>query len=264
MDIRMIALDIDGTLVRKGGFSPSPAVCRALKEAQRRGVLVVLASGRTRAAMDPGILKGVKPDYFVCANGAQVVDAAGRELMRQTLTPEEMYALVDWCEDYDYPLCFSFADGYYGYVEFETMQRNYGRATGHPEHILDGEDQDRHLQDMPFAAHATMPAEAVEGYRAKYGHLGLRFMPFTEDQYDVARADQDKAVGLDFLAKKLGIAPAQIAAAGDGHNDVGMLRYAGIGAAMGNGDEAAKAAADRVLPTVDEDGVAAFVAELLA
>ena len=260
----MIVLDIDGTLVRKGGFSPSPAVVRALKEARQKGVLVVLASGRARAAMDPGVLKGIKPDYFVCANGAQVVDAAGRELMRQTLSPEEMYALVDWCEDYDYPLCFSFADGYYGYVEYETMRYNYGLATGHPEHIHDGEDQDRHLLDMPFAAYASMPAEAVEGYRAKYGHLGLRFMAFVEGQYDVARADQDKAAGLAFLAEKLAIAPEQIAAAGDGFNDIGMLKYAGIGAAMGNAEPEVKAIADRVLPTVEEDGAAAFVRELLA
>ncbi len=114
--IRLIALDVDGTLVKRGGFAPTRAVRDALKQAQKQGMLVALASGRARHALDPSVLKGVKPDYFICANGAQVLDAAGRQLAAHTMEPEEMYALVDWCEDYDYPVGFSFSDGYYAYT----------------------------------------------------------------------------------------------------------------------------------------------------
>ena len=131
--IRLIALDVDGTLVKKGGFAPTRAVRDALKQAQKQGMLVALASGRARHALDPTVLKGVKPDYFICANGAQVLDAAGRQLAAHTMEPEEMYALVDWCEDYDYPVGFSFSDGYYAYTEYAALREFYGRGTGHPE-----------------------------------------------------------------------------------------------------------------------------------
>ena len=51
---------------------------------------------------------------------------------------------------------------------------------------------------------------------------------------------------------------------GDGLNDLELLEYAGIGAAMGNGVPELKQTADRVLPPVEEDGLARFVQELLA
>ena len=56
----------------------------------------------------------------------------------------------------------------------------------------------------------------------------------------------------------------EIAAVGDGLNDLELLEYAGIGAAMGNGVPELKQTADRVLPPVEEDGLAKFVQELLA
>ena len=65
------------------------------------------------------------------------------------------------------------------------------------------------------------------------------------------------------LAEKLGLAREEIAAVGDGLNDLELLEYAGIGAAMGNGVPELKQAADRVLPPVEEDGLAKFVQELL-
>ena len=58
------------------------------------------------------------------------------------------------------------------------------------------------------------------------------------------------------LAEKLGIAREQVLAMGDSGNDCAMLRYAGVGAAMGNAGEQAKKAADVIAPSNREDGVA--------
>lgn len=65
-----------------------------------------------------------------------------------------------------------------------------------------------------------------------------------------------KATGLARLAQHLGLEPSQVWAAGDHDNDVEMLSWAGAGVAMGNASVRALAAADRVAPTVQEDGVA--------
>ena len=89
-------------------------------------------------------------------------------------------------------------------------------------------------------------------------------MPYAPDHYDVMSRDMDKAWGLAALAEKLGLAREEIAAVGDGLNDLELLEYAGLGAAMGNGVPELKQAADRVLPSVEEDGLAQFVQELLA
>ena len=74
----------------------------------------------------------------------------------------------------------------------------------------------------------------------------------------------DKAVGLSHLAVHLGLDRSQIMAMGDGGNDAAMLRYAGLGVAMKNASDEAKAAADQVLAyTNDEDGVARAIEAVL-
>ena len=67
---------------------------------------------------------------------------------------------------------------------------------------------------------------------------------------------RDKGVALRALAEQLGIAREQVLARGDSGNDCAMLRYAGVGAAMGNAGEQAKKEADVIAPSNREDGVA--------
>ena len=80
--------------------------------------------------------------------------------------------------------------------------------------------------------------------------------------YDVVRGGMDKGVGLSDLCEKMGLTLADTVAAGDSANDVGMLKAAGLGCCMANGTADAKAAADRVIGDVREDGLAALIEEL--
>ena len=72
-----------------------------------------------------------------------------------------------------------------------------------------------------------------------------------------------KEIGMQALNARLGIAPEETMAFGDGENDVGMLKYAGVGVAMGNASDAVKAQANYVAPGVDTGGIAHTV-ELFA
>lgn len=72
-----------------------------------------------------------------------------------------------------------------------------------------------------------------------------------------------KSYGLQQLAQHLGIARQDVVAIGDNNNDLDMLRYAGLGVAVENAVPAAKAAADRLTASNDEDGVAKLIAELV-
>ena len=65
----------------------------------------------------------------------------------------------------------------------------------------------------------------------------------------------DKAHGMRWLSEYLGIPIRDTVAFGDGMNDMGMIRAAGVGVAMGNGVEALKSAADLVAPAMADDGV---------
>ena len=269
MKYKILASDYDNTLVPFGEQHPRPEVVRAVQKMQAAGGKFVLSTGRAYPSIRAkGQLGGIRYDYAITCNGACVVDREGRIVAEHPLTNEEMYALVDFCEDYNYPLQFDFRDACYAYCEYDYLRRRYEMMNSAGLSCLDGEDRDRHLIDMPHAAFAAMPPEATAEFEKKYGHLNLHLMrvgSFTPEGYafyDIVRGGIDKGVGLSDLCEKMGLTLAEAVAAGDSANDCGMLKAAGLGCCMANGTEDAKAAADRIIGDVRENGLADLIEEL--
>ena len=268
MQYQLLASDFDNTLVPFGEPKPHPAVVKAVKKLQAAGGRFVLSTGRGYCVVHKEQLGGIRFDYAITCNGACVVDKNGTIVAEHPLTNEEMYALVDFCEDYNYPLQFNYRDAYYAYCEYDALKGFYDAMPNSGLSCLDGEDQDRHLIDMPHAAFVVMPPQELSRFHEKFGHLNLHFMQVGgvgKDGwccYDVVRGGMDKGVGLADLCEKLGLTLADAVAAGDSANDVGMLKAAGLGCCMSNGTPDAKAAADRVIGDVREDGLAALIEEL--
>ena len=269
MQYKILASDYDNTLVPFGEGKPRQKVVKAVKKLQAAGGRFVLSTGRAYPCVNlKGQLGGIRFDYAITCNGACVVDREGRIVAEHPLTAEEMYALVDFCEDYNYPLQFNFRDACYAYCEYEYLHKGYQQMNSIGLDCVDGEDQDRHLIDMPHAAFAAMPPERVADFAAKYGHLGLHWMQVGAQNadglcyYDIVRGGMDKGVGLADLCEKMGLTLADAVAAGDSANDVAMLKAAGLGCCMANGTPDAKAAADRIIGDVREDGLADLIDEL--
>ena len=269
MQYKILASDYDNTLVPFGEGKPRQKVVKAIKKLQAAGGRFVLSTGRAYPCVNlKGQLGGIRFDYAITCNGACVVDREGRIVAEHPLTAEEMYALVDFCEDYNYPLQFNFRDACYAYCEYEYLHRGYQQMNSIGLDCMDGEDQDRHLIDMPHAAFAAVPPEHVVDFAAKYGHLGLHWMQVGAQNadglcyYDIVRGGMDKGVGLADLCEKMGLTLADAVAAGDSANDVAMLKAAGLGCCMANGTPDAKAAADRIIGDVREDGLADLIDEL--
>ena len=269
----LYASDFDNTLVPLGERRPRPALEREVKRLKKQGVKFVICTGRSLSALKgtKEILGSLKYDYAVCNNGAHVVDANDQTICKTPLTNEEMYALVDFCEDYDYPLQFAFSDGYYAYVGYEESQRIFRQLeqSGTGLRVLDGEDQDRHLTEIPVSAFLMFPPDGLERFQAQYGYLGLEFLKIANVyqlgdwcSYDVMHQGIDKGKGLQALCADLDIPMEQVVATGDGNNDLGMIRAAGLGCAMGNAAPALKQAADRILPDVQGEGVVPLLQEL--
>ena len=269
MQYKILASDYDNTLVPFGEGKPRQKVVKAIKKLQAAGGRFVLSTGRAYPCVNlKGQLGGIRFDYAITCNGACVVDREGRIVAEHPLTAEEMYALVDFCEDYNYPLQFNFRDACYAYCEYEYLHRGYQQMNSIGLDCMDGEDQDRHLIDMPHAAFAAVPPNRVADFHAKYGHLGLHWMQTGAQNadglcyYDIVRGGMDKGVGLADLCEKMGLTLADAVAAGDSANDVAMLKAAGLGCCMANGTPDAKAAADRIIGDVREDGLADLIDEL--
>ena len=119
MQYKILASDYDNTLMPFGEAKPRPAVVKAVKKLQAAGGKFVLSTGRSYPGIrDKNQLGGIRYDYAITCNGACVVDREGRIVAEHPLTAEEMYALVDFCEDYNYPLQFNFRDACYAYCEY--------------------------------------------------------------------------------------------------------------------------------------------------
>ena len=72
---------------------------------------------------------------------------------------------------------------------------------------------------------------------------------------DIIAGGGGKMNGIKWYLEHIGLKPEEIIAFGDAENDLDMLRFAGIGVAMGNGSEEAKAAADYITADIDDDGI---------
>ena len=217
MQYKILASDYDNTLMPFGEAKPRPAVVKAVKKLQAAGGKFVLSTGRSYPGIrDKNQLGGIRYDYAITCNGACVVDRQGNVIAEHPLTSEEMYVLVDFCEDYNYPLQFNFRDAYYAYCEYEYLHTGYQMMNSPGLDCVDGEDQDRHLLDMPHAAFAAMPPQEVERFHEKYGYLGLHWMQTGAQNadgycyYDIVRGGMDKGVGLaDLCGCGLGCALAR-------------------------------------------------------
>ena len=269
----LYASDFDNTLVPLGQTGPSRKLEQAVRNLKQQGGKFVICTGRALSSLraTKELLGRMKYDYAICNNGAHVVDAQNNTIWKTDLTNEEMYVLVDFCEDYDYPLQFAFSDGYYAYVGYDLVKDMFRQMeeAGTGLSIKDGEDQDHHLEEMPTSAFVMFPPDGLERFQEKYGYLGLEFKRICnvyDDAkcccYDVMHPGVDKGHGLVELCRQLDIPLEKVVATGDGHNDIGMLQVAGLGCAMGNAPQEVKDAADRVLPDVREEGVVPLLHEL--
>jgi Cof subfamily protein (haloacid dehalogenase superfamily) len=265
--LRMIATDIDGTMLRSDG-SLSPRVKAALGAAVDAGIHVVPATGRP-VLIATDVIEQVDLDhYWVFANGAVTRHLGRDELVRgfwmdHQVTRELLGLLRDRL-----PGC-GFALELEDTVAFE---RGFERVVpivpdADPvDDLLIALDESEHhwtrvqkilVYDLDHDVDTLYAhVEAAVGERAVPSYSGLAFV-------ELAAGLVTKAMALDLLAADLGIAPTEVAAFGDNHNDLAMLEWAGRAFAMGNASGDAKAVADEVIRTNDDDGLAHKIEELL-
>lgn len=251
---RLIALDVDGTVLDPETQTISPAVRAAVRRAADAGSQIVLATGRSMLGALPILDElGLRDGVALCSNGAVTVDAASREALTvQTFDPEPVLAQLE-----------ARLPG----AIFAAEQVGTGSlVTGlFAEGELHGPQVPAEVADL--AAHPVprmianwvghTPAELADVMQG----VELPSCVVTIDHYEpwvtVVPAEVTKGATLEKLRTELGVAAEDTFAAGDGDNDVQMLVWAAYGTAMGQAPETVKAVADEVTGSVSQDGLAA-------
>ncbi|WP_437325559.1 HAD family hydrolase [Sorangium sp. So ce381] len=263
--LRLVALDLDGTLLRTDG-SISARTRSALAMAEAAGLTLMSVTARPpRRVRQVAAQTGLR-GTAICSNGGLVYDVTNDAVLRQNLLPAAAASvLIESLRAAVPGVAFAVEAGIqYG------CERGYVIPGEHP----NDRDDPRMRRDDAVALcregvtklivqHAGWTLEellevtrAHAGALASVTHSGSNFV-------EVAAAGVTKALALEAYCAEHGIAAAQVIAFGDMPNDLPMLGWAGRGVAVANAHPHVLAAADEVTSANDHDGVA-LVLERLA
>ena len=264
--IRMIAFDMDGTVLYDKN-EISPKLQGILKKALDQGIYVVPCTGRGRCEM-PRTLTELGLSYTATSNGALVCDERTGQTLYTNLIPWEMAAeIYHELKKIDAYVTVHIDGLVYFMGESEASVREMYHLLDYiPVHrISDAEALVRELQQdlEKVYARARTPEEFERIMALIKGKYPLFYSSSAAGNMEFSALDCSKGTALAWLCDHLGVDPSQVVAFGDGENDKEMLRFAGIGVAMGNGNEICKAAADVVIGNCADDAVAYFLEELL-
>jgi Cof subfamily protein (haloacid dehalogenase superfamily) len=262
---RIFATDLDGTVLagaEKGCYMPERTK-KALGDLHASGVTVVLASGRMHESMRMVASSMDFKGPIISYNGAMTRDADDSLLHHQPLEASLSDEVVDYAEVRGIPLNF-YHEGRIYARRFDPWWDLYEGRTSSPMHEV--ESLRAYLGKEPTKLLMISTAERIRALELEFKDRlkGRANVLVSSDEYlEFMSLGVDKGAALERLAKHLGVDRREIVAAGDGFNDIEMLRYAGVGVAIANGREALKAEADHVVASPEEGGVAAFIEKYL-
>jgi Cof subfamily protein (haloacid dehalogenase superfamily) len=272
MSIKLIALDVDGTLMSSRN-ELLPSTVEALQAAADRGIHIVLCTGRMLSECGELLEQLPMIRYAVTCTGAQTVDTkTGATIGRRSLTADDLRLLCSHFWDLDVLLqvfddhdglmhndakCLAEAERFCSPGLAQAIRR-YHAPEADLRAYVDAYEGPTNKLHMFFAsaAHKNLAVERTKG-------LPYDFADTSATDLEIMPLGVDKGLGLQQLADYLDLDRSRVMAIGDGGNDEGMLRFAGLAVAMGNANDYIKSLAHRVTADNDHDGVAKAVWQVL-
>lgn len=260
---KLLVLDLDGTLTNKKK-EITPHTLQVLKEAQQKGLKIVLASGRPTYGIVP-LAEQLELKHFggyiMAFNGGLILDCATGETIYQNFLDPSVYPyLYEKGNTKDFKIL-SYKDEYIvsedianEYVAYEArlnkmplMQvENFLDVITFPEPKCLIVGNPEILKDLEVEMREKLQ-NCMSVYRSEPFFLELLPLGI------------DKAKCLEKLLERMQIDRKNVIACGDGFNDLSMIEFAGLGVAMANAQQVVKNAADYITLSNEEDGVAAVV-----
>lgn len=277
MAIKAIAVDIDGTLTNDKK-QILPRTHEMLIEAQRRGILLILASGRPAPGLGQMAEELELARYgglLVSLNGGHVEKAGtGEVLFDQPLPRKYVKPLLEHLKNFDViPWAIEGED-----LCLEDASRNMITLRGEPINIVNHECtvcnlNMREVDDLSMVcggAPGKILAAGSDYYLEE--HWEAMAEPFKDELscmftsdffFEFMASGISKGAALASALPKLGIDASEVVAFGDAQNDLTMIEWAGTGVAMGNATDEVKAAANMVTASNNEEGIAVALERLL-
>jgi Cof subfamily protein (haloacid dehalogenase superfamily) len=264
---KLVALDMDGTLLRKDK-TISKRTFDAIQAARQRGVKVVLATGRPVMGIESYLeYLGLDQDdeYAITFNGSAVQRGkSGQMLFEKFMTGEDLHSLYKLSEKYGLNI-HAFDES--GRLitprpnKFTDIEAEINKIQVYIEDFSTIKDSDQIIKVMIIDEPEKLDLltkEIPQEYLSKFSimrssDIFLEFVPL----------GINKSIGLSVLSEKLNIPREEIIAVGDAGNDIDMIKYAGLGVAMNNAFPQVKEVADYITASNDDDGVAKVIEKFI-
>jgi Cof subfamily protein (haloacid dehalogenase superfamily) len=256
MTIRLVACDLDGTLVGPD-LAFSPRVREAICRAGAQGAIVTLATGRGYPSTHLFASQLAIRAPLVCYQGAQVKACDGSTLYESLLPRRYLPPVVELCQDYGWELSAYCDDRVYQTTQIYEpafYERWFGLPVEQVCHLMEALPGD----PIKFIIIAPTQAEGDGIEHLLRAHADERFQIMRSHPQFVEGLARgvSKGDGVARLARQLGIEREEVMAIGDSENDRSMVAWAGLGVAIGNATRQVKAVAAVVAPPQSEDGAA--------
>lgn len=272
-DIRLIAMDLDGTLLTTDKRL-TERNRHAMEKAAEAGIFIVPATGRIYSGL-PEEIKGLPfIRYLILANGAAVYDREeDRVLYRAEIPRETALDVMTWLDGF--PVIYDCYQDGQAYMTAEMLKKvdRYAPSPIYLKMILalrkpvpDLKERIRTEESavqkiQAFCKTVKTQMLVMEKTAERFPQLAVTSSIARNIEINDGRAN--KGAALQALCEYLGIGTEAAAAFGDGSNDLSMIRAAGTGVAMENGVQEVKDTADRIAPGNDEDGVGRMIEEII-
>ncbi|MGN0156244.1 MAG: Cof-type HAD-IIB family hydrolase [Lachnospiraceae bacterium] len=266
-DIKMLVLDIDGTLTNSRK-EITEETKKAIKSIQERGHKVMLASGRPTPGMrryEEELELEKYGGYLLSFNGGRIINCRTGEIVYQKMFPSVLIPkLYHFAKQNDCGLITYYGDKIILGTRMDDYVALESRING-----MKVQTVDDFLSFVDFDVNKmlmTAPPDKAEEYEKqlsqKYGDIisVYRSEPFF---IELMPKGVDKATSIDRMLSTVGMTRENTICCGDGFNDMTMIEYAGVGVAMANAQEKVKEKADYITKSNDEDGIVQVIDEFI-
>lgn len=261
MDIHLLVLDLDGTIVGSSN-SVNDSVKETIAQVKSKGIEVVLATGRMykSAKLFHEYLNLSTP--IIAYNGAWLQDPLQEKLLKyQPVTPDIARELIDYYEQShllsEINVHFYHQDRLY-VRQMTSESESYARRSSV---VANYHKNFRTLTQvsptklLAYSSNVQLIAEITQDLQKIHSSEKIYITQSAETLIEANHPNATKGKTTRYLAEKImGMTSNNVMAIGDNFNDLELLQYAGIGVAMGNSHPDIQLAAKWVAPTIEEDG----------
>lgn len=260
---KLICIDVDGTLYNDQKVIPTENIT-AIQEAAAKGILVAITTGRMYhyGHLYGGML-GI--DSLTIASNGAFVKYQNEVLNHQTLSHKDILFIKDKIEKsglfahyntWNALICNGDIGDGNGYLAANTRLPEDMRIEIVVNEDLEEEFFNRENEFLKAIVFSRGNYVSLDALKEEFrNHETLTVVHSSPENIEIFRKDVSKAYGIESLIRKLGISKEEVMAIGDQENDLSMIRYAGLGIAMGNASEEVKEAAEYITDTNNHAGV---------